>query len=98
MAERGRLAAAEAGKPGKEEAHTIAAPASTAPASPAIPPLPPAHGGLLYLPVRLGSSRRAVQDESLRRAPCHILVSAQIQAELEREKGKDAAMHYKDKI
>ena len=51
MAERVRLAAAEAGNPGKEEAHTIAAPASTAPASPAFPPLPLAGGGL-----RLGSS------------------------------------------
>ena len=81
MAERGRLAAAEAGKPGKEEAHTIAAPASTAPASPAIPPLPPAHGGLLY--------RYALDPHG---APCRTspsvelhatLVSVQIQAELE---------------
>ena len=72
MAERVRLAAAEAGNPGKEEAHTIAAPASTAPASPAFPPLPPAHGGLLYRYALVGSSRRAVQDESLGRAPCRI--------------------------
>ena len=50
MAERVRLAAAEAGNPGKEEAHTIAAPASTAPASPAFPPLPLAQGGWRVAP------------------------------------------------
>jgi len=50
MAERVRLAAAEAGNPGKEEAHTIAAPASTAPASPAFPPLPLAQGGWRVTP------------------------------------------------
>ena len=81
MAERVRLAAAEAGNPGKEEAHTIAAPASTAPASPAFPPLPLAHGGLLY--------RYALDPHG---APCRTspsvelhatLVSAPIQAELE---------------
>ena len=81
MAERGRLAAAEAGNPGKEEAHAIAAPASTAPASAAIPPLPPAHGEPL--------NRYALDPDG---APCRTspsvelhaaLVSAQIQAELE---------------
>ena len=81
MAERGRLAAAEAGNPGKEEAHAIAAPASTAPASAAIPPLPPAHGEPLH--------RYALDPDG---APCRTspsvelhaaLVSAQIQAELE---------------
>ena len=81
MAERVRLAAAEAGNPGKEEAHTTAAPASTAPASAAIPPLPLAHGEPLY--------RYAWDPDG---APCRTspsvelhaaLVSAQIQAELE---------------
>ena len=77
---RQRLAAAEAGKPGRlEEAHAIAAPASTTPASAAVPPLPPAHGGPLYALDPDGAPCRTRASVELHAA----LVSAQIQAELE---------------
>ena len=84
MAERVRLAAAEAGKPGKEEAHTIAAPASTAPASPAFPPLPLAQGGWRVTPWILALDPHGAPCRTSPSVELHAtLVSAPIQAELE---------------
>ena len=84
MAERVRLAAAEAGTPGKEEAHTIAAPASTAPASPAFPPLPLAQGGWRVTPWILALDPHGAPCRTSPSVELHAtLVSAPIQAELE---------------
>merc|ERR1711865_1323437 len=74
----------EAGNPGKEEAHTIAAPASTAPASPAFPPLPLAQGGWRVTPWILALDPHCASCRTSPSVELHAtLVSAPIQAELE---------------